>query len=99
MLLKTIMFDDKNCNWIDNRSVNMSFLQVNENYVNEVVDRRGYIYLNQICELLGVQWNPEDENPCVINDGVIRTKFVHFEAHSMPNNSFLVNIITTIWKD
>ena len=92
MLLKTITFDEKAYGWTNNRESNIAFLGVEERYTNDIIRHRGYMYLNQICEQLGVEWNPEDDNPCIRNDGVDRLAFVQFEIFSMPNNSLLVYI-------
>ena len=93
MLLKTIMFDAKSRNWANDQGYNFEFLRITEGFVNDIIRHRGYMYLNQICECLGVEWNPEDENPCTRYDGVNRIAFVQFEVFAKPNNSFLVNII------
>lgn len=92
MLLKTITFDETAVHWTNNRDFNMMFLRIVERYLNEHVRNVGYVYLNEICEKLGVAWNPKDENPCVVNDGVDRITFIQFETSDLPNNSFLVHI-------
>lgn len=92
MLLKTIMFDSENPNWIDDREYNYMFLRTHEEFINDTVRYRGYMYLNQICETLGIKWNPDDENPCVKNDGVDRLTFIRFEIFGEANSSFLVHI-------
>lgn len=53
------------------------FLRAEEVYFNDLLIARGYVYLNQIYEALGVKWDPNNENPCCIYDldDVIRIKF------------------------
>ena len=92
MLLKTIMFDANNHNWENSREYNIAFLMTVERYLNDITRHRGYVYLNEICERLGVQWNPNDENPCIKNDGVNRLAFIQFEILDKPNNSFVLHI-------
>lgn len=92
MLLKIITFDEKAYAWTNNRESNIMFLGVAERHTNEIIRHRGYMYLNQICEQLGVEWNPEDDNPCIRNDGANRLAFVQFEIFNKPNNSLLVHI-------
>ena len=94
MLLKTFMFDEESFNWRADQNWNLSFLRMIENHVNETIRHRGYIYLNQIYEHLGVAWNPQDDNLCVINDNLKRLTFIEFELFKKPNNSFLVGIIS-----
>lgn len=64
-----------------------------ENFINEFIRCYGYMYLNQICERLGVGWNPDDENPCIRTDKYDRVMFVEFELFDQPNNSFIVHIL------
>lgn len=92
MLLKTFMFDAKNYNWTNDKNCNFAFLTMTENYLNETIRHRGYVYLNQICEQLGVEWDPDEVNLCVRNDGIDRTSFIQFEISHHPMNSILVNI-------
>lgn len=92
MKLGTIMFDEKIDTWENNRDYNFMLLRHVEQRVNDLVRNRGYIYLNQIYETLGVNWNPEHENPCIIADNRDRIVFVEFEVFSKPNNSYLVII-------
>ena len=92
MLLKTIMFDSENPNWRDDREYNYAFLRVREENMNDIIRRRGYMYLNQVYEYLGVEWNPDDENPCFKRDRIDRQNFIQFDIFGEPNNSFLVHI-------
>jgi hypothetical protein len=93
MLLKTIVFDEKSSFWSDNRDYNLLFIRTQEMYINDIIRYRGYIYLNQICEILGVEWNTEEENLCVIKDSDSRVTFIESETFYQPNNSLLVNIL------
>ena len=92
MLLKAIKFDETTPYWVNDRQHNFALLSMAERFVNDTIRHKGYIYLNQICEQLGVPWNPEDTNPCIRDDGVMRLYFVQFEVFAIMNNSFLVHI-------
>lgn len=92
MLLKTIKFDEKNPNWSKDGKYNALLLRLLEEHLNDTVRHRGYIYLNQICELLGDEWNPDDENPCIKHDGVDRIAFIQFGVFHESDNSLLVQI-------
>lgn len=46
--------------------VNRIFVRTQETYLNDVLKARGYVYLNQIYEVLGLVWDPERENRCYI---------------------------------
>lgn len=92
MKLGTIMFDEKVYTWENNEGYNYMLLRHVEQHINDLVRSRGYIYLNQIYETIGVNWNPEQENPCVIADNRYRIVYVEFEVFRKPNNSYLVII-------
>ena len=44
---------------------NQIFIQQQENYFNDVLKVRGYVYLNTIYEMLGIKWDPDWYNPCL----------------------------------
>lgn len=46
--------------------VNRIFVRTQEDYLNDVLKARGYVYMNQIYEVLGFAWDPERENRCYI---------------------------------
>ena len=45
---------------------NLHFVRSNQVYLNELLRARGYVYMNQIYEILGFGWDPERENRCYI---------------------------------
>lgn len=45
---------------------NRIFVREQEDYLNTVLKARGYVYLNQIYEVLGFAWDPKQENKCYI---------------------------------
>ena len=92
MLLARVMFDKECINWMNTMQYNYNFLRTQENYINDIIKYRGYIYLNQIYEILGINWHPDYENPCVRNDGAYRLWFVQFDVFEQSSNSLLVNI-------
>ena len=63
----TIYFD-KNCvYWSNDDKMNEHFLNCQADYIRELVRNRGYIYLNQIYEILGAKWEPRYDNQCIEN--------------------------------
>lgn len=62
--MKTILFDEQCMGWDKNIDHNLMFLTTRADYIKEVLMQRGYIYLNQIYECLGAQWNPNLVNVC-----------------------------------
>ena len=92
MILKTVVFDHTNANWYARSEWNMALIYNILAHVQDILLHRGYIYLNQIYELLGIKWNPDDENPC-IKYGADSTKLpIDFETEDLGNGAILVHI-------
>ena len=47
-------------------------------FIKDLLKFRGYVYLNQVYEMLGVKWNPEEENICYIYDEKTPVEFRFF---------------------
>jgi hypothetical protein len=89
--ISMVTFDKEVREWCDNREYNIMFLRYNENYINDLIRARGYVYLNQIYELLGIKWDPKCENICIEwRDGL--PIFVEFETFVMSDESILIHI-------
>lgn len=56
-------------NWANDPGYNLFFLREAERTVNTLVQERGYIYLNEIYQSLGLKWDPEKENILFRSDG------------------------------
>lgn len=95
MFLKAVQFDDRCYGWASDRECNVLLIRLVECRINDLLRLRGYVYLNTICEELAVGWSPEDDNPCIIYDGIERTPRVRFETYDGPNCSLLINIYAT----
>ncbi len=63
----TIRFDKDSSKWVDkNFEFNRLFVKTQHEYIKDLSKHQGYIYLNTIYELLGLRWDPYDENICWI---------------------------------
>ena len=62
--MKTIVFDKNSYKWDKDCELNSLILRQIFNWLKDLFSCRGYVYLNQICEHLGINWNPNDENIC-----------------------------------
>lgn len=95
MLLKSILFGRENPKWFYNDDrTNLINLRMMEGHINAIIHKRGYIYLNQICEFLGEKWDMDWKNTCVKNSDEHRLKYIEFEVLPQPFNEYLVNILT-----
>lgn len=92
MLLKRVEINEKHRCWNTNPICVRWFLRTVEGHANETIGRRGYIYLNQICETLDVEWNPNDDNPCIKKDGMDQIACIRFEILVREDGTFLVDI-------
>ena len=61
----TIYFDEKCLHWCYDNKGNEHFLNLQTDYIMGLARHRGYVYLNQIYELLGIAWDPNQDNPCL----------------------------------
>lgn len=57
-----LSFDENSMYWMEDHEYNKIFIDKTEKEINEFIESKGYIYLNQIYELLGIPWDPEKEN-------------------------------------
>lgn len=76
-------FDSSNPNWEENPEYNLMFLKTQENYANDKLRAKGYLFLNEVYEMLGLEptkagqivgWVYNPENPSGDN-------FVDFGIH------------------
>lgn len=96
MLMATVRFDKNSPMWVEDARCNIQRLLGIEKYINAIIRRRGYIYLNKIYDLLGVDWNPENINRCIKCDSVDRLAFVTFELFETGENAF--DIVITSYE-
>ena len=87
--METIIFDDKSTHWrTENNDYNLKTVQLVGNYCKDLLNSRGYIYLNQIYELFGVDWDPDMINNLYLSrDGQIT-----FEFEPVENGNILIRI-------
>ena len=52
------IFDDVSADWTDNREQNLYFLKCQQVVANQKLVRRGYLFLSEVLEMLGLPYNP-----------------------------------------
>ena len=75
-MIKELIFDETNPNWVDDPFYVECWMKHEQNYLNTLLNQRGYIYLNEIYENLAFNWDPEDDNLLFTKDttdGIILT--------------------------
>ena len=62
---------NQNTSWYASKSkeADRMYIRLQETYVNDLLKYRGYVYINQIYEALGVKWDTERENLCCKYNG------------------------------
>lgn len=66
-MITTIIFDKKSPYWSMNGRTNEAFIKNQINCMYDRIRYNGYIYFSDIYNLLGVEWNPYDNNVCLIH--------------------------------
>lgn len=87
----TIPFNARSKLYTTDQQFVVYVLRTQEEYINDLIRTRGYIYLNQIYEMLGVEWDPECENICVKRQDGLMT-YVEFETFNNSDGSLLMHI-------
>lgn len=66
------IFDDGNIGWEKDSEHNLAFLKMQQNYANDILQTRGYLFLNEVYDMLGfnrtkagqvVGWYYDEKNP------------------------------------
>lgn len=52
---KDYIFDESNPNFVPNNEHNIFFLNVAQNYLNDLLYARGYVFLNEVLDRLGIE--------------------------------------------
>lgn len=67
------LFDERNANWNPQQEYNQLFINTQQNYANDLLRARGYLFLNDVHEMLGLErtkagqvvgwvWNGDGDN-------------------------------------
>ena len=90
----SVIYDDGCTGWTKDPERNKTFLIMQQNYANEKLKKRGYLFLNEVYEALGVPrtkagqvvgWIYDEKNP--IGDNFV--DFGIFDIHSANSSNFL----------
>ena len=65
--MKTIiLFDEHSANWCAEVEWDLLWLEMQAGFIKDYLENRRYIYLNQIYEQLGIDWDTNDKNYCYL---------------------------------
>lgn len=100
----TFCFDETATGWVRDAETNKFFLMRQQDYANEKLKARGYLFLNEVLDMVGIQrcragqtvgWIYDENNP--IGDNYI--DFGMLNIHSEPNRNFMNGLEKSIWLD
>lgn len=83
-----ITVNERCVGWTNNMEVNKYHLNATMNFLSDIFNYRGYIYLNQVYEYLGAAWNPDFENICYRSDGT----GLPYEIKHIEDADFMITI-------
>ena len=63
-MTKTVIFDESSWQWEKGMDFKRYILIQAFRFFTKSIECRGYIYLNQVYEHIGMKWNPDYENIC-----------------------------------
>ena len=84
-------FDSECPNWSKDAELNLAFLKHSERYASEVLKNKGYLFLNDVYDILGfsrsqagqvVGWIYDEKNP-------VGDNYVDFDIYSERNQGFI----------
>lgn len=87
-----IIFDSSCFGWSTLEERNLMVIRQQEIWLNDLLRRKGYVYLNEIYEAFGVKWNPKDQNDCIVYTGV---EYLEFET--FPRTAKNDILIVVLW--
>ncbi len=99
----TRIFDEASCYWNKNPEYNLMFLTSREAYANNKLNTQGYLFLNDVLEMLDIPKTKAGQivgwvkNPKNGGDGYV--DFGIFNANKMTNREFVNGYEPSIWLD
>lgn len=86
--MKTIVFDKTCPGWSEVPELTDTYLRLQRDYLNDLLIVRGYLYMSDIYNILGLKWDPKDKNICYLAEfGPIS-----IELESTGEGNYLVKI-------
>ena len=90
-------FDEKCTGWSKHRANNLCFLRFQQDYANALLRMRGYLFLNEVCDMLGAPrtklgqvcgWVYKENNP--IGDNYVDLDIFN-DRNTEDNNVFILD--------
>lgn len=100
----TFCFDETAAGWVRDAESNKFFLMRQQDYANEKLKARGYLFLNEVLDMVGIPrcragqtvgWIYDENNP--IGDNYV--DFGMLNIYSAPSRNFMNGLEKSIWLD
>lgn len=99
----TKIFDESSCYWSSTKDYNRMFLIGRERYANELLNTRGYLFLNDVLDMLDIPRTKEGQLVGWVKDtkkgGSGYVDFGIFNAYKKANREFINGYEPSIWLD
>ena len=100
----TFCFDETASGWVRDAESNKFFLMRQQDYANERLKARGYLFLNEVLDMLGIPRCRAGQTVGWIYDenNTVGDNFVDFgmlNIHSEPSRNFMNGLEQSIWLD
>ena len=88
-----IIFDERSYGWSNLKKINLIFLKQQESFFNELLRKRGYLFLRDVYEGLGL---PITKESCIVgwiydeNNNKIGDNFVAFDIRETNSSNYIV---------
>lgn len=95
-----VVFDETNKNWSKDTDYNQFFIQTQQNFANDLLRARGYVFLNDVYEMLGIPRTKAGQIVGWVADGK-GDNFIDFGvfANSYEGMRFVTGAERSIWLD
>ena len=97
----TFCFDETSSCWVRDAEANKFFLKRQEDYANEKLRSKGYMFLNEVLDMVGIQRCRAGQHVgwMLNGDGDGYIDFGIFNIHSPANRNFVNGLEKSIWLD
>ena len=89
-----VLFDDRSYAWTKDKNYNLIFLKRQESFFNELLRKRGYLFLRDVYEGLGI---PITKESCLIGwiydekNNKIGDNFVAFDIRDTNSSNYIID--------
>ena len=94
-------FDESSALWTKDSNHNLVFLRVQQTYVNDLLRRRGYVFLNEVYDMLGIPRTKAGQVVGWLYDegSTMSDNYIDFGIYSDRNKDFVNGLKNTALLD